>query len=232
MGRAITRLRAITCLVGVAALVTAGVAHAPGAPVSPAPGAVVSSSHPGFTWTVPPNEASETIYVAKAPQTTPAGLFFDENVVDFDFFTRDEREWSPSSALYAGSYWWIVGTRERNSFESRYSAPSAFRIPASVRIVSVRMRRYSYMYFPDSLDIKVTWSANTPQLTVAAAVSRAGRRLWRARESETALIGSTGTSLFDWTKPRRIRQGTRLRVTVTLRAETATKTVVRTVRAP
>src|SRR5215216_528625 len=85
MGRAITRLRAITCLVGVAALVTAGVAQAPGTPVSPAPGAVVSSSHPVFTWTVPPNEASETIYVAKAPQTTPDGLFFDENVVDFDF---------------------------------------------------------------------------------------------------------------------------------------------------
>jgi hypothetical protein len=232
MGRAITRLRAITCLVGVAALMTAGVAHAPGASVSPAPGAVVSSSHPGFTWTVPPNEASETIYVAKAPQTTPEGLFFDENVVDFDFLTRDEREWSPSSALYAGSYWWIVGTRKRNSFESRYSAPSAFRIPASVRIVSVRIRRYSYVYFPDSLDINVTWSANTPQLTVAAAVSRAGLRLWSARESETALIGSTGTSLFDWTKPRRIRQGSRLRVTVAIRAGTATETVVRTVRAP
>jgi hypothetical protein len=232
MGRAITRLRAITCLVGVAALMTAGVAHAPGASVSPPPGAVVSSSHPGFTWTVPPNEASETIYVAKAPQTTPEGLFFDENVVDFDFLTRDEREWSPSSALYAGSYWWIVGTRKRNSFESRYSAPSAFRIPASVRIVSVWIRRYSYVYFPDSLDINVTWSANTPQLTVAAAVSRAGRRLWSARESETALIGSTGTSLFDWTKPRRIRQGSRLRVTVMLRAGTATETVVRTVRAP
>jgi hypothetical protein len=181
---------------------------------------------------VPPNEASETIYVAKAPQTTPEGLFFDENVVDFDFLTRDEREWSPSSALYAGSYWWIVGTRKRNSFESRYSAPSAFRIPASVRIVSVWIRRYSYVYFPDTLDINVTWSANTPQLTVAAAVSRAGRRLWSARESETALIGSTGTSLFDWTKPRRIRQGSRLRVTVMLRAGTATETVVRTVRAP
>ncbi|MGH3084470.1 MAG: hypothetical protein ACRDNP_10525 [Gaiellaceae bacterium] len=232
MGRAITRLRAITCLVGVAALMTAGVAHAPGPPVSPAPGAVVFSSHPVFTWTVPPNEQSETIYVAKAPQTTPDGQFFNENVVDVDFFTRNEREWSPATALHAGSYWWIVGTRDRNSFESRYSSPSAFRIPASVRIVSVRVRRNSYTYFPDSLDINVTWSANARQPTVAAAVSRAGRRLWRARESESALVGSTGMSFFGWMKPRRIRQGTRLRVTVTLRAGTATKTVVRTVRAP
>lgn len=232
MGRAITRLRGITCLVGVAALVTAGVAHAPGTPVSPAPGAVVSSSHPVFNWTVPPNEASETIYVAKAPQTTPEGEFFDENVVDFDFFTRDEREWSPTSALYAGSYWWIVGTSDGNSFDSRYSSPSAFRIPASVRIVSVRVRRNSYTFFSDDLDITVRWSTNAHQLTVAAAVSRAGRRLWRAQESESALIGRTGMSFFDWMKPRRIRQGTRLRVTVTLRAGTATKTVVRTVRAP
>jgi hypothetical protein len=218
--------------VGVAALVTARVADALGMPVSPAPGAVVSSSHPVFTWTVPPNEASDTIYVAKAPETTPDGRFFDENVVDLDFFTRDEREWSPNTALYAGSYWWIVGTTERNSFESRYSSPSAFRIPASIKVVSVRVRRNSYTYVPGSLDIDVRWSANARQLRVAAAVLRTGRRLWSARESESALVGITGTSFFDWTKPRRIRQGTRLRVAVTLRAGTATRTVVRTVRAP
>lgn len=232
MGRAITRLRVITCLVGVAALVTARVADAPGTPVSPASGAVVSSSHPVFTWTVPPNDVSETIYVAKAPQTTPEGQFFDENVVDFDFFTRDEREWSPTTALYAGRYWWIVATMDRNSFESRYSSPSAFRIPASVKIDSVRVRRNSYTFFADDLDITVTWSANVHELTVAAAVSRAGRRLWTVRESESALVGSRGTSLFNWTKPRRIRQGTRLQVTITLRAGTATETVVRPVRAP
>ena len=224
--------RATAYLAGLAAVVIAGLAHAAATPVSPPPGAVVSSSHPLFTWTVPPNEQSNTIYVASAPQTTPKGQFFNENVVDFDFFTRDEREWSPTSALYAGSYWWIVGTRDRDTFESQYSSPSAFRIPAAVKIVSVRLRRNSYTFVRDSLSITVRWSANARELAVSAAVSRAGRRLWRARESETPSIGSTGTSFFEWTKPRRMRQGTRLRVTVALRAGTATKTAVRTVRAP
>jgi hypothetical protein len=224
--------RAVGFLVALGAVVSAGIGYAAATPVSPAPGAVVSSSHPLFTWTVPANEESSGIYIANAPETTPEGQFHDEKVVDSDFFTRDVREWSPTTALYAGSYWWIVRTSHRESFESRYSAPSAFRIPASARIVSVRLRRNSYTYVPDSLDITVRWSANVRELTVSAAVSRAGRRLWRARETESAFIGSTGTSFFDWTKPRRIRQGARLRVAVTIRAGTAIKTVVRTVRAP
>jgi hypothetical protein len=213
-------------------VIITGVAHAAATPVSPAPGAVVSSSHPVFTWTLPPDEESSGIYVANAPQTTPEGAFYDENVVDLDFLSRDEREWSPTTALHADSYWWIVRTFDRESLALRYSSPSAFRIPVSVKIVSVRVRRNSYTYIPDSLDITVRWSANVRELTVSVAVSRAGHRLWRAQESESAFIGSTGRSFFDWTKPRRIRQGARLRVTATLRAETATTTVVRTVRAP
>jgi hypothetical protein len=224
--------RTILSLVGLGALVLAGVAQAAASPVSPAPGAVVQSSHPVFTWTVPPNEESQTIHVATAPQTTPEGRFFSENVIESDFFLTDVRQWAPTSALYAGTYWWIVGTQDRDSFLSRFSAPSEFRIPATVRIASVRLRRNSYTYVPDDLDITVRWSTNARQATVSAAVSRAGRRLWRARETESASVGSTQTTFFDWTKPRRIRQGTPLRVTITVRAGTATTTVARTVRAP
>jgi hypothetical protein len=170
--------------------------------------------------------------VASAPQTTPAGLFYSENVETSDFFgSSDPRQWAPTTGLGAGTYWWIVGTEDRNSFESRYSSPSAFRIPATVRIVSVRIRRNSYVFFADDLDITVRWRTNARQVTVSAAVSRAGRRLWRARKTESALL-STDESDFNRTKPRRIRTGARLRVTVTVRAGSVTKTVVRTVRAP
>jgi hypothetical protein len=217
---------------GLVAAIVVGSAHSAATPVSPAAGAVVSSSHPVFTWTVPGNEESETIYVAGAPQTTPEGLFYDENVVTSDFFTSDPRRWAPRGALHAGSYWWIVGTRDRDTFESRYSRPSAFRIPATVRIVAVRLRRNSYEFFPDELDITVRWTTNARQVTVSAAVSRAGRRLWRAQQTESELVGMTGTSYFTWRKPSRIRQGAPLRVAVALRSGTATKTVVRTVRAP
>jgi hypothetical protein len=181
---------------------------------------------------VPPNEESQTIYVATAPQTTPEGRFFSENVVESDFFLTDVRQWAPTSALYAGTYWWIVGTQDRDSFLSRFSAPSEFRIPATARITSVRLRRNSYTFVTDDLGITVRWSTNARQATISAAVSRAGRRLWRARETESSFVGAAGTTFFTWTKPRRIRQGTPLRVTITVRAGTATTTVARTVRAP
>jgi hypothetical protein len=145
--------RASAYLAGLTAIMLPGIVHAAATPVSPAPGAVVSSSHPVLAWTVPPNEKSETIYVASAPQSTPEGPFYDENVVTSDFFTSasDPRQWAPTSALRAGSYWWIVGTADRDTFETRYSSPSAFRIPATVRIVSVRFERNSYEYVPDDL---------------------------------------------------------------------------------
>jgi hypothetical protein len=224
--------RSLFPLVVLGALAVAGVAHAAASPVSPAPGAVVQSSHPVFTWTVPPNEESQTIYVATAPQTTPEGRFFSENVVESDFFLNDERQWAPTSALYAGTYWWIVGTQDRDSFVSRFSAPSEFRIPAVASIASIRLRRNSYTFVPDDLGITVRWNTNARQATVSAAVSRAGRRLWRARETESSFVGTAGTTFFTWTKPRRMRQGTPLRVTITVRAGTASKTIVRTVRAP
>jgi hypothetical protein len=221
-----------TGVVIAAAAIAFGFAHAAATPVSPAPGAVLSSSHPVFRWAVPPNEASRGIYVAKAPATMPDGQFHRENVVASEFFIRDLREWSARVPLYAGSYWWIVRTFDRAAAEVRYSSPSPFRIAVSFRIVSFRLRRNTNTYTPDSLDIDVQWRTNVRELIVSSAVFRAGRRLWRARERESSIIGSTGTSSFDWTKPRRIPQNARLRVVVTLRAGSATKTVARTVRAP
>jgi hypothetical protein len=214
------------------ALACPGVAWGAATPVSPGPGAVVSSAHPVFRWTLPPTERSQAIYVASAPQTTPQGQFFTENVVDADFFTSDTREWSPTSPLYAGSYWWNVWSTDQGTFDSYYSAPSAFSIPPQARVTRIDVRRNSYQFVPDDLDITVRWSANVREVVVTARLFRGRRALWSAREQESNTIGSPGRSFFDWTKPRRIRQGTRLRLVTTIRAGRLVRQRSRFVRAP
>lgn len=216
----------------VVAFACSGIAWGAATPVSPAPNAVVPSAHPIFRWTLPATEQSQAIYIANAPQTTPQGQFFSENVVDADFFTSDTREWSPTSPLYAGSYWWNVWSTDQTTFDSYYSTPSAFSVPPQARVTRIDVRRNSYQFIPDDLDITVRWSSNVREVVVTARLFRGRRALWSAREREASSIGSVGQTFFDWTKPRRIKQGTRLRLVATIRAGSASRQTSRFVRAP
>jgi hypothetical protein len=189
----------------------------------------VLSSHPLFVWTIPAGELARSIDIARLPQTTPSGEFHQENVVTSGFFDReDTTQWSPTSQLYAGTYWWSVGTRNED-FERSYSAPSSFKIPAIARITSVRFRRTSYTFFPDELDTIVRWASNTRNVRVTVTISRARRVLYRAHQNASTYEREV---TFSWERPRLIRQGALLRVTAAVRAGTATPTVVRTIRAP
>ena len=210
------------------ALAIAGGAQGAASPVSPASGAIVISSHPLFVWTVPAGEVSRTIQIARAPQTTPSGEFYSENVVTSDFFDNETTtQWSPTSQLYAGSYWWSVGTRN-DDFDYSYSPPRAFRIPVVARITSVRLKKTTYDFFADELEIIVRWASNTKVAVVTASITRGKRLLYRARQTEDLFREAS----FDWERPRLIRTGTLLKVTVTLRTGGAVRTAVRAVRAP
>ncbi len=202
----------LIALVGVFSL-SAAFAWATAQPTSPAPGAVVRSAHPLFAWRVPANEKSQAIYLASKPDTTPDGSFFTENVVDLAaFYPDDPRQWSPTSGLYAGHYWWLVESNDLNTYESYRSAPIDFTIPATASIVGLRTRSYHYLRL---LSIEVRWRSNMLQPVAQASLStRAGRRLWSARSREYNSLGSTGSSSFDWYVPRRVRAGTRLRLLV------------------
>lgn len=182
------------------------------------PAFVVPSSHPLFSWSAPENEESAAIYVANAPQTTPEGRFYDENIVDLDVFTRDEPTWSPTRAMFAGSYSWIVGTTDRNTFDSYNSAPSPFSIGAQVRISSGRVRRQSWVYSPDTLDFTVRWSTNIRNVVVEARIFRGARQVGRVRESNQTLISlDPDTTYLTWRRPRKVKTGSRLRVLVSVR---------------
>lgn len=116
-------------LVAVAGIV-AGAAFAAATPITPPPGAVVTTAHPQFNWTVPSNEQSDAIFIANKPDVTPEGKFYDENIVDGEVFTTAVNEWSPSSPLYAGRYWWNLWSHDVTTFANLYSARSTSASPS------------------------------------------------------------------------------------------------------
>jgi hypothetical protein len=219
-----------TAAVVLVACVAAPTAHGAATLIAPAPGAVLGTSHPVFTWSVPPNEESDGIFVASSPETTPSGEFFDENYVDGDVFFGNETQWSPTSPLPAGSYWWNVWTHDRDSFDNFYTAPSAFTIRAAAHIGKIATRRYTYL---NNIDITVDWKSNTSVVKVTAAIFRGKHRIWSARDADGFVpIGEATQSFFAWYSHGRPRQGTRLRLQVRLDADDVHLTTTRTVRAP
>jgi hypothetical protein len=209
----------------------AGAALAAATPLRPSQGAEVATSHPVFTWALPPNEQSDGIYIASKPDRTPEGKFFDENVVDAGFFLNNEQQWSPSSPLYAGHYWWLVWSHDRDTFQGYYSAPIDFTLPVSLSVDSVKLHRYLSLHW---LDINVRWRTNVHGLTVKVSLLRRGRIIWARTKSESNLIGFPGSTGFTWQRPRRIKQGTplTLRVGVVVAKSSAAGGLVLKVRAP
>jgi hypothetical protein len=198
----------------------AGAALAAATPVTPSQGATGATSHPVFAWTLPSNEASDGVYIASKPDQTPEGKFFDENIVDAGFFLNNEQQWSPSSPLYAGHYWWLVWSNDRDTFQSYYSAPLDFTIPGSLTMLPVKIHPYRSLHW---LDVGVRWRANVHGLTVKVRLLRKGRIIWSRTSNENNLIGSPGSRTFTWQRPRRMKPGTplTLRAGITARGTTA-----------
>jgi hypothetical protein len=220
--------RSFAAVVG-AAGVLAGGALAAATPVSPGPGAVVSSSRPSFSWSLPDNERSQALYLAASPDLTADGTFYDENVVDSVVLTSEQRQWSPSNPLYAGHYWWLVWSIDRSTAASVYSAPTDFTIPVSLELFPVQTVRSTFLHL---LAVRVRWTANTHALTVRARVLRGRKVVWQQTQPQVNKIGFPYSTSFAWYRPRRMRQGTRLRLELTLRAQGVRRARVLVVRAP
>lgn len=221
------RLLLVALVVGVLPLLATASAWAAAQPLAPAPGAVVNSTHPLFTWSTPANEQTQALYIASKPDTTPDGSFYSENVVDLGFFyPNDPHQWSPTSGLYAGHYWWLLESNDINTYQTLHSAPIDFTITASSSIARVRTRSYHFLRL---LSVEAHWRSNVREPVVQASLSRlSGRRVWSARRREFNSLGSTGSSSFDWYVPRRVKAGTRLRLLI----KVGRASVRRTVRAP
>ena len=141
------------------AVAITGAALGAATPVSPLPGARVTTSSPKFSWTLPSNEQAKGVFISDSPDVTPAGGFFDEDVVAAANFVNDERQWSPSSPLYAGHYWWSVWSSDLATPHDRFSTPIDFTIPVSLAVLPVKTVRSTYLRL---LAFKVRWRANVP----------------------------------------------------------------------
>jgi hypothetical protein len=206
--RRITRWAAV--VIGSAVVVAAATAAA--TPVSPGPAAHVGTSHPTFTWTVPAGETSNAIFIANSPERDAAGFFLDPNVVELSYLTGETR-WT-SRGLYAGRYWWMVGSND-NASHHFWSPVSDLEILPSLRAMSVRARGFHALRL---LDVYVRWRANVKWVAVRLRILKGGRVVWRRTQNEYTFVDQASTTIFDWNAPRKVKRGTRLTLEVTASA--------------
>jgi hypothetical protein len=207
--------------------------------ISPSPGAV-TNSHPVFTWELGAGESSDALYVARRPETTPQGAFFRENVERSELFLDGTLpEWSPFLGLFAGSYWWNVRTYDRE-LRLAYSGISSFTVAPTLRLLGVRITpvRFIGKRFIGELYVDIRWATNLRRVRIEARLLRGrrlvGRGVWSS-ETGTKRRSSPGepdSELFEWSRPRSMRAGTRLRLIVSVSGPGKTATLTRLVRAP
>jgi hypothetical protein len=199
--------RPIVVLVALAgAAISAAAALAAATPVTPLPGATVTSAHPRFAWTFPAGESSQGLYIAKKPEVTPEGRFYDQAIVQVGVLVAADREWTPSVPLYAGSYWWNVWSSDAVS-PVIFSAPAGFVIPVSLRLVGVATTRYPAVH---ALDLDVHWTANVQRPLVRLRILRGQKTIWKASTTAYNTIGVLGSTRFTWKRPAGLKRGTRL----------------------
>jgi hypothetical protein len=210
------------------AMILAAAALAAATPVAPPPGATVTTSHPHFSWTLPANEQAQSIYIARKPDVTPEGRFYDQSIVALGVLAPGDREWTPTSPLYAGRYWWNLWSSNQDSF-ALFSVPAAFTIPVSLRLLGAKLKRYPT---PHVLEMKVRWSANVERPVIRLRLLRGQKIVWKASQTDTNVIGVPGSTDFSWKRPKRIKQGARLTLLASISSRGAKRTRALIVRAP
>ena len=133
----------------------------------------------------------------------------EENVVRAHSFTNDETTWSPIAPLYAGHYWWLVSSRDRNTSELRYSAPSDFTIELSFELDELPVHKSLSHHW---LRISLRWKGNMHAVRFKLSLLRHGQIIWARRGLRRNHIGSPGSVSFTWHRPHGVKQGSVLTV--------------------
>jgi hypothetical protein len=225
------RLRTSRFFAGAAAaalMFSALAAHA-ATPLSPETGAT-TSSHPVFTWSLAPDEESDSVHIANRPETTPEGRFYDENIV-MSGFVDDvaSTTWTPSEALYAGRYWWNVETLNVD-FDPVLSPIREFRVAPEVKLLSTRFVRFT---ISRQVRAELQWATNAPEVLVEVRFLHKRRAVGIVRErSETLVSQDPDETMLNWTAPRKVRRGAQLVAVVRITGAGGTATTRRSLRAP
>jgi hypothetical protein len=114
-----------------------------------------------------------------------------------------------------------------------FSPPAAFTVRAETRLLRVVVRRNSYTFIPDELNIDVRWVTNVREVVIEATIMQGLRRVGRMRKrGETLVVLDPDSAYLTWRRPRKVRTGTRLTVLVSIRGGGLVATARRAVRAP
>jgi hypothetical protein len=203
-------------------------AQAAATPVWPVAGARIASWYPTFTWTIPTNETSTAIYIADSPDRDASGFFLDPNVVLSAYFSG-ETEWLSPTGLYARHYWWMIGSWSEAAQTHYWSPVADFTVLPSLSRLSLGVQWFRSLRL---LHVTARWWSNVDWIAVRLRILRRGKVLSRQTQSEHSVVDLPGSTLFAWTKPRRIKRGTRLTLEVTAFAKGVKSSRRLVVRAP
>ena len=190
--------------------IVAATALAAATPVMPPPGAFIDPpSRPVFSWTLPANEQSDALFIANSPDTTAVGMFPERNLVRAHSFADDETTWSPSAPLYAGHYWWLVSSHDRNTAQRFYSAARDFTMGLSFEFDRATVRRSLSQHW---LRLTPHWRGNMRAVRVKVSLLLRERIIWAHSGLRKNHIGARGSVSFTWHRPDSIKQGSVLHV--------------------
>jgi hypothetical protein len=191
--------------------------------------------HPVFSWTMPPDETADTLYIANRQETTPLGAFYEENVgcPRVRVRLRRRRVGTDATAVRRGS---VVDRQDHNHQRVRRCLlatialhghrqrphPLAPREPQLVHLHPVEPRRNGRLVLE-----REQHDRHSRRLSGEAMVGRV-----RRVETRTVEWPVNETTYLTWRKPRGIRRGVRLRLVVSVRGAGAVSSTSRFVRAP
>ena len=99
----------------------------------------------------------------------------------------------------------------------------------SATLRGVTMKRYRYLH---SLDVVVRLTANVQRPLVRVRLLRGRKIVWKASERAYGSMSEVVLSSFTWQRPRRLKQGTRLKLVASISSGGVGRGLVRVVRAP
>ena len=176
-------------------------------------GGRATSSFPLLRWSLPRQEESEVVYVARRATRTGTGEFATANLDDTGVVSGRTQRYRSVNGLYSGTHFWIVGTRDAD-FEQHFSRVGRFRVPTALQVGRLRTTPGTV---PRGRDVRMRVRANARALRFTIQVRQGGRVVQTVtRRAPVLNPGTWGSRTVHWVASDAVARGrpATLRVTV------------------